>query len=240
MLKIFVFLLVAALANVAGGAMYVLRRQWEQESLRLLIGAGAGFMLAVALAEILPEATARTSDVALWILGGFLFVHIFEHILTPHFHYGHERHEGLSPRVGVAATGGLLMHSVTDGVAIVASSDVDAALGLLVLAAVVWHKIPAGFTAASIVGATGGGRSTSLAASAIVGVGTLIGGVIYMMLPADQWLGPALGVSVGSLLYVSATDLLPEINRQRSAWAPLGIILGVGVFYLTHLFMHQH
>lgn len=240
MLKIAAFLVASALANIAGGIMYLLREHWEQESLRLMIGAGAGFMLAVAIGEILPEATARTSEAALWILGGFLFIHIFEHILTPHFHYGHERHEGLSPHVGTAATGGLLMHSITDGVAIVASMEINPHLGLLVLVAVIWHKIPAGFTAASVVGATGGSRTQALGASAIVGLGSIVGGLIYMLLPAEQWLGPALGVSVGSLLYVSATDLLPEINRRRGTWAPLGIIIGIVVFYLTHMIFHPH
>ncbi|GAB4320774.1 MAG: ZIP family metal transporter [Candidatus Zixiibacteriota bacterium] len=240
MLKIIVLLTVSALANVAGGVMYFLREHWEQESLRLLIGAGAGFMLAVAIGEILPEATARSPQATLWVLGGFLLVHVFEHILTPHFHYGHERHEGLSPHVGTAATGGLMMHSITDGVAIVAAMEVNPQLGFLVLAAVIWHKIPAGFTAASVVGATGGSRRHALGASAIVGLGSILGGLLYLVLPAEKWLGPALGVSVGSLLYVSATDLLPEINRRRSTWAPLGIIIGVLAFYLTHLIFHTH
>ena len=241
MSAIVVFLLfVSALANVVGGAMYVLRRHWEQESLRLLIGAGAGFMLAVSLAEIFPEAMERTPAAPMWALIGFLVVHLFEHVLTPHFHYGHERHEGLGSHVGVAATAGLVMHSVTDGVAIVAGFQVGAPLGYMILVAAVWHKVPAGFTAASVVGATGQSRTMAMLSAGAVGAGTLLGGIVYGLLPPDLWLGGALGISVGSLLHVAATDLLPEINRRRSVFAPLGVIIGVGFFYLTHVLTHAH
>ena len=233
--KAFLYLLIAALANLAGAWLFLLKKQWENESLRLWIGAGAGFMLAVALAEMLPEANTRNNDVPIWTLAGFLFVHLFEHVLPPHFHYGHEHHGGLGAHVSVAATGGLIMHSVTDGVAIVAAVQVEPALGLFVLAAAVWHKIPSGFTVASVVSATGGSRNSSLLAAASVGIGAIAGGILYAALPTGLWIGPALALSAGSLIYVAATDLLPEVNKRRSLLAPVGVIAGVGLFFLSHL-----
>jgi zinc and cadmium transporter len=237
--KAAIFLLIAALANIVGAWLFLLRKQWEHESLRIWIGVGAGFMLSVAIAEMIPEATARTAHATLWVLGGFLVIHLFEHVLTPHFHYGHEGHGGLGTHVGIAATAGLIMHAVTDGVAIVAAVQVEAALGLLVLAAAVWHKVPAGFTAASVVVATGGSRRSSLLAGAAVGIGSLVGGTIYAVLSVDQWVGPALALSAGSLIYVAATDLLPEVNKRRSLLAPVGVIAGVGIFYLTHVLLEH-
>jgi ZIP family zinc transporter/zinc and cadmium transporter len=231
--------MIAALANLAGGWLFLLKKQWEDESLRLWIAAGAGFMLAVALAEMLPEANARAEHVPVWTLAGFLFVHFFEHVLPPHFHYGHEHHGGLGAHVSVAATGGLIMHSVTDGIAIVAAVQVEPTLGLFVLAAAVWHKVPAGFTAASVVGATGGSRRSSAVAAASVGIGSVLGGFLYAALPSGQWVGPALALSAGSLIYVAATDLLPEVNKRRSLLAPVGVIAGVGLFFLSHLLLEH-
>jgi ZIP family zinc transporter/zinc and cadmium transporter len=233
------FLLIAALANVVGAWLYLLRKEWEHEWLRLWIGLGAGFMLAVSIAEMIPAANTRTDHAALWVLGGFLLIHLFEHVLTPHFHYGHESHGGLGAHVGVAATAGLVMHAVTDGVAIVAAVQVESALGLFVLAAAVWHKVPAGFTAASVVGATGGSRQSSLLAAVAIGGGSIVGGIVYAVLSADGWLGPALALSAGSLIYVAATDLLPEVNKRRSLLAPVGVIAGVGLFYLSHLLLEH-
>lgn len=233
------YLFASALADISGAWLYLIKKEWEDESLRLWIGAGAGFMLAVSIAELLPEATARTPAAAFWFIAGFLFVHVFEHVLPPHFHYGHEGHKGLQMKVGLAATGGLMMHSVTDGVAIVAAVQVNSGLGLLVLAAAIWHKIPTGFTAASVVGATGGSRKASLAATAMIGLASIVGGLIYAALPANKWIGPALALSAGSLIYVAGTDLLPEVNKRRSLLAPVGVIAGVAVFYLSHLFVEH-
>jgi len=113
-------------------------------------------------------------------------------------------------------------------------------LGYLVLTAAIWHKLPAGFTVASVMGATGQSRTRCLLAAGAVGAGALLGGLFYGLVSDTQWLGAALGVSVGSLIYVAGTDLLPEINRRRSMWAPFGVIVGVAFFYLTHMLMHQH
>lgn len=236
-IKALLFLFASGLANLVGAWLYLMRKQWEHESLRLWIGAGAGFMLAVAVAEMFPEASERTDHAPIWVLGGFLFVHLFEHVLTPHFHYGHEGHGGLEPKVGIAATVGLAMHSLTDGVAVVAAVQVDPYLGWVVLAAMVWHKIPGGFTVASVTGATVGSRRASVAAAGVLAGATIVAGLLYSILPEEQWVGPALGVSAGSLMYVAGTDLLPEVNKRRSLLAPLGVVGGVGFFYLTHLFM---
>src|SRR5439155_20027080 len=54
---------------------------------------GAGFMLAVAVIEVLPEAFARSGAAApARVLAGYLAVHLTQHTLTPHFHFGEEAH----------------------------------------------------------------------------------------------------------------------------------------------------
>jgi ZIP family zinc transporter/zinc and cadmium transporter len=237
-LWIWIFLLIAAASNMVGAWFFLLLRQrWEDEALRLLVGTGAGFLLAVALAEMIPRSWELTEHGALWVLGGFLLVHVFQHVLPPHFHYGDEIHTDLGSHVGVTVTSGLAVHSVIDGLAIAVAVQTDVGLGWMVLAAMVWHRVPAGFTVASVVRATGGSAARSMGASAILGVAVILGGAIYMALPGTEWVGPALGLSGGSLIYVGATDLLPEINKRRTLLAPLGVLLGVGVFFAAHFFM---
>jgi len=51
----------------------------------IFFGAGAGYMLAVAFLEIIPESIALTGKNALlYVLAGFFLVHLFEHTLAPH------------------------------------------------------------------------------------------------------------------------------------------------------------
>lgn len=229
------FLVLAAVADIVGALLFLLKKRWDDEVLRVLVATGAGFMLAVALVEMMPEALEQNHEAGIWVVAGFLLVHLAEHVLTPHFHYGHETHAGLGAHVGVAATLGLMVHSVIDGIAIVVAVHTSPHLGLLVFAAMVWHKIPGGFTLASIIAATGGTRHTAFLAASSLGVATLVGGIIYSLLQSDHWVGPALAVSSGSLIYVAATDLLPEVNKKHTVLAPLAVLAGAGVYYLTHL-----
>jgi len=233
--QILLFLVVAALADIAGAILFLLRKRWDDEALRALVATGAGFMLAVAFVEMLPEALEQVPNAGVWAIAGFLLVHLAEHVLTPHFHYGHETHAGLGSHVSVAATLGLTVHSLIDGVAIVVAAQTSTHLGLLVFAAMVWHKVPGGFTLASIVSATGGSRRAAFIAASILGAASLVGGLIYLLIQSDRWIGPALALSCGSLIYVAATDLLPEVNKKRTVLAPLAVIFGAGLYYITHL-----
>src|SRR6516162_4576363 len=84
--------LTAAAANVFGGAVIV-QRNWERRYLRYFVALGAGFMLATALVEMVPESLELSGrNGALLVLLGYLIVHLFEHAITPHFHYGEETH----------------------------------------------------------------------------------------------------------------------------------------------------
>src|SRR5712692_7344378 len=84
--------LTAAAANGLGGAVIV-RKNWERRYLRYFIALGSGFMLATALLEMLPESVQLAGNHAsLLILIGYLLVHLFEHTVTPHFHFGEETH----------------------------------------------------------------------------------------------------------------------------------------------------
>src|SRR5450755_2366414 len=71
--------LTAAGANVFGGAIIV-QRNWERSYLRYFVALGAGFMLATALVEMVPESLelAGRRKGALLVLGGYLLVHFFE------------------------------------------------------------------------------------------------------------------------------------------------------------------
>src|SRR6266849_10903251 len=80
--------LTAAVANVFGGAIIV-QRNWERSYLRYFVALGAGFMLATALVEMVPESVhLRGGYAGFLILSGYLLVHFFEHPVTPHFPFG--------------------------------------------------------------------------------------------------------------------------------------------------------
>src|SRR5579871_6896463 len=74
--------LTAAAANIFGGAIIV-QRHWERRYLRYFVALGAGFMLATAVIEMIPESfELRGRSAALLILLGYLIIHFFEHTVT--------------------------------------------------------------------------------------------------------------------------------------------------------------
>ena len=112
--------LTAAAANVFGGAIIV-QRHWERRYLRYFVALGAGFMLATALGEMIPESLElRGRGAALLVLLGYLIIHFFEHTVTPHFHFGEETHhdEFVHSHKSYSVLLGLVIHTFFDGIAI--------------------------------------------------------------------------------------------------------------------------
>jgi len=223
---------VAALANVLGG-VFVARREWDGRLLRYFVALGAGFMLAAVLLKLVPESMRLSPGAPVLILAGYLLVHLFEHTVAPHFHFGeethHEHHHHATATV--SALIGLGVHSFFDGVTIGSSFLVDPALGLLLFAAILLHKAPEGFAIASVVLAAHGTREQALGASCVIGLASVVGGVVMLAVPGlVVW---ALAVSAGVTLYVAASDLVPEVNKEGGTTVALSVFLGVVLYYVT-------
>jgi zinc transporter ZupT len=230
------FAAAAAAANVLGGLVVVVRREpWQPRALRAFVALGAGFMLAAAILRMGPEAAALTDSAPLLILGGYLFVHLVEHTLVPHFHFGEETHPELVS--GGHAWGfallGLILHSLFDGVSIGAGFLVSPALGVLVFSAIILHKAPEGFTVASLMIASGASRRAALAASASVGFASVLG--VLMVAAVSGFAGPALAISTGVTLYVAASDLIPEVNAEEETLMAWLVFAGVVLFVAGEL-----
>src|SRR6201981_3299213 len=114
--------LVAAGGNLLGG-YFVVRRDWPRKYLQYFLALGAGYMLAVALIDIIPESVKLTGQRAFFfVLAGFFLIHLFEHTIAPHFHFGEETHEEEFAKGNArrAVLLGLAIHAFFDGVAIAA------------------------------------------------------------------------------------------------------------------------
>jgi len=208
--------LVAAGSNLLGG-YFVFRRDWPHQFLRYFLALGAGYMLGVALLDIIPESLRLAGPNALlYVVCGYFLVHFFEHTLAPHFHFGEETHGEAVRRAhaGTTALIGLAIHTFFDGVAIASGFLVSTWLGAAIFIAIFLHKLPEGFAVASLMLATGRSRRGALLASSLLGVATLAGVFVTDALRAQ--VGYALPLSGGVTLYVAASDLIPEVNRELS------------------------
>jgi zinc transporter ZupT len=222
----------AALANVFGG-LIIIRTDWHREYLKYFLAFGSGFMLAAAFLEMVPQSLAMLHFAPAFILGGYLLVHLFEHGFAPHFHFGEEVHpeELLDPRVSISALIGLLSHTFFDGVAIASGFILSYKLGIILFMAVILHKLPEGFTIASIMMASGRSKTFSVTAAAGLGVATLAG-VLTMGL-SKEMVRYGLPLSAGVTIYVAASDLMPEVNEEPGVKLSLCVFGGVLLFMVA-------
>ncbi|HEY0994370.1 MAG TPA: ZIP family metal transporter [Gemmatimonadaceae bacterium] len=230
------YALAAGGANVLGALAVVSHARWSVKALDSLLSLAAGFMISVALVDLLPEAIARAGPTAAMVaLLGYLLVHLTQHVVGRHFHFGEETHE-VSEVVSVSALVGLLLHTFVDGVAMASSTQVSAGLGALVFIAVLLHKFPEGLAISSLFVAAGAPKSRAIGSAAILALATLAGVILTDTL---AWLATwGLALSAGVTLYVGASNLVPEFQGKRGWRNPVAFFAGCALFFgaraLTH------
>ena len=233
MLRISILLgLLAALADVAGGLVLV-RARGVERYLRYFVALCAGFLMSTALLEMAPESLRLSPRLGpILIMAGYCAVHLLEHTINAHFHYGEETHhnEFVTAHTGYSVLGGLSVHAIFDGVAIGSGFVVNNSMGWLIFLAIFLHKAPEGFTMASVMLASGRSRTAAFY-SAVALAGATLAGVLVIEL-APHWMPYGLPVSAGVALYVGASDLVPEVNREPGIHMALIFFLGVGGFLL--------
>lgn len=222
------YLLIAASANIAGAAAVTSRSRWSVGALEKMVALSAGFMVSVALLDLAPEAFVQHGVAAgPLILAGYLLVHLTQHTLVPHFHFGEEVHE-VTRAVSTSALAGLLLHTFVDGVAIASGFEVGASLGFLVFAAILLHKLPEGLAISSLFLASGSSRKRALLAGASLGIATVVGGLLTEMIaPLGKY---GLALAAGVSLYVGASNLVPEFQAKRD-WKLQGSFFGGCLLY---------
>src|SRR5882672_10429194 len=231
--------LTAAGANIFGGAIIV-QRNWERRYLKYFVALGAGFMLATALVEVVPTSLELGGRYAAFlILLGYLIVHFFEHTVTPHFHFGEETHqdEFVHPHKGYSVLMGLLIHTFFDGIAIASAFLVSNWLGWIVFLAVFLHKIPEGSTVTSVMLASGKSKAVSWGASALLGAATLAG--VLTMAVFKNSVSAGLPLAAGVTIYVAASDLIPEVNKEPGIRMALVVFLGVALLFGLDFLFHS-
>jgi zinc and cadmium transporter len=230
--------LTAAAADVFGGAIIV-QKDWDRSYLKYFVALGAGFMLATSVIEMVPESLKLAGRKApVIILAGYLIVHFFEHTVTPHFHFGEETHadEFVHAHKSFSVLVGLMIHTFFDGIAIASGFLVSSWLGWVVFLAVFLHKIPEGFTVASVMLASGRSRAMAWGSSVLLGAAT-VAGVLTMSLLAE-FLSAGLALSAGVTIYVAASDLMPEVNKEPGVKMALVVFLGVALLFVLDLIAH--
>lgn len=244
MFTIILFGLFAAAAEILGGCLVILKKEWPKKVQEYLIALGAGFILALVFLELIPESIEHLGHSApLFMLLGFALLHFFEHTIVGHLHFGEETHTDvmLSKTASYSALGGLFIHAFFDGLAISAAFHFDFYIGLMLFIAVLLHKLPEGLTIATIMLASNQSRKNAFWATVAIGMATMAGifAVFFLAEIDPTIIGIVFAISAGIATYVGASDLIPEINRSENRITPIIVFAGMFLFYLSKLMIEQ-
>lgn len=208
----------------------------------LLLGFTAGVMLSVVAFDLLPEifemaAVAgfdpRWAMVAL--ICGFLVFHIAEKVfLVHHTHeddYGEHKHNHAS--LGSFSASALILHSFFDGAAIGLGFQASPAVGVVVALAVIAHDFSDGLNTVSLMIAHGGSDSRAKQFLFLDAIAPVLGGIATLFFTfSTNTLILYLGFFAGFLIYMGASDILPQAHsKDSSLWTVLATILGVVFMY---------
>jgi len=207
-------------------------KTWSKATFQMIISFCAGVLLGAVFFHILPESAPVLGDTMGYpIMAGFLMIFLLEKFIMVH---PCEEGECDYHKVGLSAYVGIGIHSVLDGVAIGAGSLMN--LSLVIILAVTIHKFPAALALSSmLVKGAEYSRRKILISMFIFALATPIGALLsYSILQGwdAHLVAIALGVSGGTFLYISVSDLLPTVFEEHEKGYKNLVCLCLGILVM--------
>jgi zinc transporter ZupT len=210
-----------------------------KDKLHPIMAFTAGVLLGVVSFDIFPEIITQVSEnhipaiePMLALVFGFLLFHILEKIVV--IHHAHEedyaRHK--HPEVGMFSALALIGHSFMDGIGIGLGFQINPAVGILVAIAVISHDFTDGMNTITLMLSNNNSVKKSKIFLLLDSFAPVLGALstLFFIVPPhfSVWY---LGFFAGFLLYIGASDILPEAHSQRSSLKLLGLTV-LGVFFI--------
>jgi ZIP family zinc transporter len=222
------------------GGTFALR---NRDRLHLALGFSAGVILGVVAFDLLPEIVDLSSrthtdfrSVMVAFAVGFLAFHLIEKALV--LHHAHEAEYGTHhhPTVGLASALALSGHSLADGIGIGLAFHVNHSIGVAAALAVISHDFVDGLNTVSLMLVNGNTRRRAWLLLTVDALAPPLGVVLtYLISVPEHYMLIYLGVFTGFLLYIGASDVLPEAhaNHPSRATVALTVAGAAAMFGLT-------
>jgi zinc transporter ZupT len=234
-----ILLTLATFLSTCIGGLFALK---FRDRLHFVLSFTGGVLLGVVSFEVLPEIFKLASEQKLdgtWamvsLVIGFLVFHSLEKFVL--IHHAHEadyvKHH--HPNVGVISALTLAGHSFMDGIGIGLGFQVSESVGIVVAVAVISHDFCDGLNTVGLMLVNHNTNRRTIAMLLLDAIAPVLGVASTLVItvpPASLIL--YLGFFAGFLLYISASDILPEAHSQSRASITLTL---VGLTSLGALFI---
>ncbi len=230
--------IVVSLISFVGIFTISLHTRWGDRLLRLLVSFAAGALLGDVFIHLLPEIAEKGQldlQISIIILGSIILFFIAERFL--HWHHHHDESEATKVQYHPVVFLNLFgdgLHNLIDGLIIGGSYMVDVKLGLATTLAVILHEIPQEFGDFAILIYGGLSKRKALFYNFLSALTALAGVLIALTFKtSDNFANVLVALGIGSFTYIAVADLIPEIQKSKSAIWPqiFAMLLGIGIMF---------
>ncbi|HUL64860.1 MAG TPA: ZIP family metal transporter [Burkholderiaceae bacterium] len=215
-----------------------------RDRLHLILGFTAGVLLGVVAFDLLPESfdlsrqlggDGRSTMIAL--AAGFLLFHAIEKFVLVHSVHEGEYAQHHHPAVGILSAAAMIGHSFMDGISIGLAFQVSQATGITVAIAVIAHDFCDGLNTMSVMLLHGNRTPRASAMLALDAIAPILGALSTLAFSVPpEVLVLYLGFFAGFLLYIGASDILPQAHSRAGSAAALNLI-GLTVLGATSMYL---
>lgn len=225
-------------AAVTTGGIYTIRRLegWGRRNSIYFVCFAAGVLIAVSFLHIIPKSFEMNPNAPLFLLVGFLGMHLFNRFITA---FVCEKRPDSRYSVGLTPMLGIGIHSFIDGFVYSITFSVSIFTGALAAAGMVLHEFPEGIITYLLLLRGGFKERTALllaffAAALTTPLGMLVSYPFISQIERP-FLGILLSLSAGALVYVGATHLLPQAEKEHARFSFIALGAGIMVAVLIIL-----
>ena len=250
---IIIYTLIGSIFSLCGGILLLSKEGLARNISHYLSSFAAGVLLATAFVDLLPEALEHAAELGveinifLWTLAGILVFFLLERFIY-WFHHHHDHGASKEERKTVIPLIilGDSVHNFIDGVVIAATFLVDPKLGVLTTFAVAAHEIPQEIGDFGIMLNRGLKRAKIILINILSAAAALGGAILTYWIGegAEKILPMFLSLAAGFFIYISLSDLIPEIHSEDrknvAFWETFLLIFGVVVIYVAITFLERH
>jgi ZIP family zinc transporter len=236
-----IFSIATFFSTFVGGLTALKNERW----IKRIMGYTAGVLVGVVAFDLLPEISKIVQEQNLDIthsmialVVGFLAFHIVEKSILIHHSHESQYGEHTHPHVGIASALALSGHSLLDGVGIGLGFQASHSVGITVAIAVIAHDFSDGLNTVTLMLHNKNNRSRAFKMLLLDALAPVVGAASTLLftLPASG-LAIYLGFFAGFLLYIGASDILPQAHSQGSSRTTIALtIIGAAFMFVVTRF----
>lgn len=212
---------------------------------RFIVPIAIGVFLGVIFFELIPETLEGSHFYgSIAIAVGFLSFYLLSHLLrTFHHHHDDEHDECEQQRGASMLLIGDAIHNIADGVVIASAFLINPAVGIAATIGIALHEIPQEIAEFGVLIHAGYSKKKALAYNFLSASSIFIGVLLCALFASlGDFIWILTGIAAGNLLYIAASDMIPELNHktQKDHFMQTFLSTIVGLVIIVSLLTWSH